>query len=195
VIRFPTEKERRLDFLQQDSLSRSLSGLVKVVWPHIYKYYGTEIELPPIKVAFMPDETFFEFLKHADSSKLTKAEYGREEDVLESHMLYIGRGSFNDGEFQVIAVRKSKLQRARRFLIRILQQHFTTPEFLVIGLIHETIHLYEALTGTTVLNHSETPVTEAEKTIFMSVKRDDPEFFFKKNEIKIRKLLDKIPDE
>jgi len=183
----------KLDLSHWDFLSRLAGSL----WPYICKYYGEQVEMPKTVVAFVSEKMFKRFLKRFNLSRSVQKEYGRPGDIRKAHMLYVGSVSpdpHGPETYRLIAIRKPKLQKARRFLIKHFQQDFSLPETLLLGLIHETIHSYEETTGRTCLNHSTTPVTEAEKSIFMWFKKDHPEYFSSQTEKNMHKTLRKIPD-
>jgi hypothetical protein len=187
------ENQFKLDLKHWDFLS----GLAVGLWPYICQYYGEEVEMPETVVAFISDKMFKRFLKRFDLSRSIEKEYGSPKDARKAHLLYMGSASFDPQgrkTCRFIAIRKPLLQKARRFLIKHFHQDFSLPETILLGLIHETIHLYEEVTGRTFLNHSKTPLTEAEKTIFMWFKNDHPEYFSPENERNMAKTLRKIPN-
>ena len=187
------ENQFKLDLFHWDFLS----GLAKGLWPYVYKYYGEEVEMPKTVVAFVSEKMFKRLLKRWDLSKSIQKEYGRPINARKTHMQYLGSGSLDPHGCEtchLITIRKPRLQKARRFLIKHFHQDFSLPETLLLGLIHETIHLCEEITGKTYLNHSKTPVTEAEKTIFMWFKKDHPEYFLPQTERNMSKTLSKIPN-
>lgn len=153
--------------------------------------------MPRTEVAFISEKMFKRVLKKSDFSSSIKKEYSK---VLSPRMctaVYMGSIDFNKtgtDTAHLIVIRKSMLPRTKRFLEKHYNQDFSLPETLLLPLIHETIHLYENVTGKFLLNHHDTKVTEAEKTIFMWFKTDHSEYFSKENERNITRTLSKIPD-
>ena len=174
-----------------------LSSLVKGLWFYICKHYGEEVKMPETKVVFMTERIFKKFVRSVDLSESLKKEYGRRENIYKAHMVYFGQVQLEpvgDKTCHCIAIRKAKLQKARRFLIKHFRQDFSLAETILLGLIHETIHLYEDITRRTYLDHSKKILMEAEKAFFMRFKNDHPEYFSDKNERNILNTLKKIPD-
>lgn len=187
------ENQFKLDLIHWDFVSRLVEGL----WWYICRYYGEEVKMPKTVVAFISEKMFKRLLKRVDLSKSIQREYGGEKNVRESTALYMGSVSLDARgrkTCRLIAIRKSRLPKTRRFLMRYFHQDFSLPETLLLPLIHETIHLYEEITGRTCLNHSKTPVTEAEKAIFMWFKKDHLEYFSPQSEKNMSKFLSKIPN-
>jgi hypothetical protein len=188
------DKGLKLDLMAWDFASQLVQGL----WFYICQYYGEKVHMPKTVVAFITDRVLKRYVKtfHHDLSKSVVEEYGQEKDISALTMIYLGSVSDGaGGSFRLIAIRKAGLARTRRYFMRHFRRDVNLSETLLIPLIHETIHLFEEVTGKTYLDHSTSSVTQAEKVIFSQFKNDHNEYFSEQNEKNISKLMAQVPDQ
>lgn len=171
--------------------------LVYGLWFYICQHYGEKVNMPETVVAFIPARVLKKYVEkfHDSLSASILEEYKTNKNFNDITMIYFGALSDGSGRsFRLIAICKAELARTRRYLTRHLNRAVTLSETILIPLIHETIHMFEEVTGKTYLDHSTSSVTPAEKAIFSHFKNDNPEYFSGQNEKVISKLIAKVPD-
>ncbi len=163
-----------------------LTDLCKGLWGYVSRTFGIPAKTPNIKVIFVPETSFKQFL---NSKRIP-------ETIKKRMATTIQKGSLDvEGkqEHYFIVIQKSRIKKAKRFFTSYLRKSQNTSETILRLLIHEIIGIYLDVTGKKQLDAAK-QIIEEELNIYNEIKTDHPEYFTKKTNENLLKNLKKIPD-
>jgi len=183
-----SELHQRFDFPKsklEGSEFGFLTNLCKGLWNYVAMHFGVTAEMPNIRVIFVPEKKFKQFLNSR----------GIPEALKKRMATTIQRGSLDvEGkqEYYFIIIQKSRIKKAKEFFTHYLRKSQNTSEAILRLLIHETIRVSEDIADKRLLDNAKA-VTEDERSIYNKFKNEHPEYFTKKSNEHMLNTLKKIP--